>query len=125
MTSYLDEIKHMNNETNREGAIEMSGSDADKNDKDMTVEQWLQVRKEAGLKIDAATAVVIMDYRCHLDPYGVYQDIPEEYRNTGKEYFARSPESDIWVAFYHLPDETLEKLWKRLADTDFDPDCPF
>ncbi len=113
-----DEVKTMSNDTNAEGTIEMSNTNTDKTDNDLTVEQWLQVRKEAGLKIDPGTAEVVMDYRCHLDPYGVYPDIPEEYRYIGKEYFVRSPGSDIWVAGYHLPDGIWEKIRSTARDDD-------
>jgi hypothetical protein len=78
----------------------------------LTVEQWLQVRKEAGLRIDIETAEVEWIYAQTLDPYGVIADLPEEYRQVGRSYFARSPGSDIWVSFYDLPDETRDKLWK-------------
>ncbi len=62
----------------------------------LTVEQWLQLRKEAGLRIDPETAEVKWTYAYTLDPYGVY-DLAEEDRQVGREYFARSPGSDIWV----------------------------
>ncbi len=35
---------------------------------EVTVEQWLTIRKEAGLKIDPETAKVIWDHRQVLDP---------------------------------------------------------
>ncbi len=86
----------MSNDTNAEG----------------TVEQWLQVRKEAALRIDAETAEVFWTYGLTMDPYGVLPDLPEEYRQIGREYFARSPESDIWVSFSDLPNDTCNKLWE-------------
>src|SRR5262245_6113391 len=36
----------------------------------MTIEQWLAIRKEAGLKIDPATAETCWQYAQTLDPYG-------------------------------------------------------
>jgi hypothetical protein len=42
------------------------------------VEQWLAIRKEAGLKINPKTAEVEWRYAQTLDPYGVYPDLPEE-----------------------------------------------
>jgi hypothetical protein len=96
MPSNLDERKTMSNDTNAEG----------------TVEQWLQVRKEAALRIDAETAEVFWTYGLTMDPYGVLPDLPEEYRQIGREYFARSPESDIWVSFSDLPNDTCKKLWE-------------
>ena len=69
------------------------------------MEQWLVVRKEAGLKINPKTAEVDAQT---LDPYGVYPDLPEECQQVGREYFARSPGSDIWVHFHDLPEETRD-----------------
>ena len=69
----------------------------------MTVEQWLAIRKEAALKIDPDTAEVDWTYGLTLDPYGVYPDLPEEYRQVGREYFACSPGSDIWVELLRPP----------------------
>ena len=43
-----------------------------------------------------------------LDPYGVYPDLPEECQQVGREYFARSTGSDIWVHFHDLPEETRD-----------------
>jgi hypothetical protein len=51
-------------------------------------------------------------------PYGV-RDIPEEYRDfRGKNWFARAPGSDIWVAFDDLPDEICKALQRRPAMDD-------
>lgn len=61
------------------------------------LKEWLAIRKEAGLKIDPETAEVDWCYALTLDPYGVYPELPEDCRQVGREYFARSPESDIWV----------------------------
>ena len=80
---------------------------------EMTVEQWLAVRKEAGLKIDPETAEVFWTYGLTLDPYRVYPNLPEEYRQVGRTYFARSPESDIWVEFDDLPEATRDALWGK------------
>ena len=65
---------------------------------------WLASRKEAGLKIDPETAEVEWTYAQTLDPYGVYPELPEENRQVGRAYFARSPGSDVWVSFGDLPD---------------------
>lgn len=78
---------------------------------ELTIEQWLQIRKEEGRKIDPDTAEVDWCYAQVLDPYGVDPELPEEYRQVGREYFARSPGSDIWVCFGDLPSVTSEKLW--------------
>jgi hypothetical protein len=79
----------------------------------LTVEQWLLIRKEAGLTINADTAEVDWWYGLTLDPYGVLPELPEEYRQSGRVYFARAPSSDIWVHFSDLPDATRDALWNR------------
>ena len=76
-------------------------------------EIWLAIRKEAGLKIDPETAEVQYIYAQTLDPYGVDPDLPEELQQIGREYFARSPGSDVWVCFYDLPEATRDALWKK------------
>ena|ERR1700739_3387264 len=78
-------------------------------------EEWLAVRKKAALKIDPETAEVLWAYRLTVDPYGLYpeEEIPEECRQVGREYFARSPGSDIWVLFADLPTATADALWEE------------
>ena len=78
----------------------------------IAVEAWLQVRKEAALKIDPETAEVTWCYRQTLDPYGVQVEIPEEYQQIGREYFACAPDSDIWVWFGDLPGAISARLWE-------------
>jgi hypothetical protein len=80
---------------------------------DTAREQWLAIRREAGLKIDPETAEDDWTYAQTLDPYGVVPDLPEECEQIGREYFARSPDSDIWVHFSDLPEATSEALWKK------------
>jgi hypothetical protein len=80
----------------------------------MTVDEWRAARKEAGLKIDPKTAEVDWEYGQILDPYGIYGDeLPEECDQIGRIYFARSPGSDVWVAFADLPDATRSALWDK------------
>ena len=81
------------------------------NEKTVTVEEWLTVRKEAGLQIDPETAEVMWTYANILDPYGVYPDDSEEC--IGRAYFARSPGSDVWVHFWDLPAATRDALWEK------------
>jgi hypothetical protein len=76
-------------------------------------EAWLAISKEAGLKIDPETAEVEWDYAQTLDPYGVYPELPKELQQVGREYFARSPGSDVWVSFGDLPDATRNALWEK------------
>jgi hypothetical protein len=80
---------------------------------EIKIEEWLAIRKEAGRKIDPETAEVYWCYGQTLDPYGVYGELPEEYWQIGREYFARSPESDIWVWFGDLPAATRDALWEK------------
>ena len=77
------------------------------------IQQWLESRTEAGLKIDPETAEVDWEYGQVMDPYRVYSDLPEECQQVGRQYFARSPGSDIWVHFRDLPDETRHALWEK------------
>ena len=84
------------------------------NNIETAIEEFLAIRKEAGLKIDPETAEVTWEYAQTLDPYGIYPDLPEECQQVGREYFARSPGTDIWVQFGDLPEATREALWRRL-----------
>jgi hypothetical protein len=47
-------------------------------DDEMSVDQYLAIRKEAALKIDPDTAEVDWSYIQIMDPYGVRADLPEE-----------------------------------------------
>ena len=75
------------------------------------IEQWLAIRKEAGLKIDPETAERGWDYRLDGDPYGIYDEweLPEEFHCVNRAYWARAPGSDIWVHSGDLPEE----FWGR------------
>src|SRR5262245_45102985 len=53
-----------------------------------------------------------MDIRRHWRPCGVH-NLPEEGLCVGRAYFARSPESDIWVCFDDLPEMVRDALWDR------------
>ena len=75
----------------------------------MSVEQWLAIRKEAGLKIDPETAEVMWTYAQTLDPYGVYPDLPVECDCVGREYLPVFPEATFGSAFATCP--------KRFATT--------
>ena len=85
------------------------------------IDQWLEDRKRAGKLIDPTTAKVTFHWAEVLDPYGVLH-VPEESSCVGRSYFARSPESDIWVSFYDLPEKTREALWARIDAGEFDDD---
>jgi hypothetical protein len=64
------------------------------------------------LTVDPETAEVMWDYVYTIDPYGVDTDLPEEYRQIGRAYFARSPGSDIWVWFGDVPEKVQKRLWE-------------
>jgi hypothetical protein len=81
-------------------------------------QQWLAIRKEAGLKIDPETAEVFWEHGQVPDPYGLYDLTDEEYC-VGRNYFARAPGSDVWVSFDDLPDAVCDRLWARLKAGDF------
>lgn len=84
------------------------------------VQEWLAIRKEAGQKLDPETADVTWWYAQTADPYGVCAEFPAELDCVGREYFARSGGSKIWVQFSDLPDATVERLRERIEAGDFD-----
>ena len=55
------------------------------------------------------------------DPYGLY-DLTDEEDCIGRNYFARSPGSNVWVCFDDLPDAVRDRLWARLRAGDFADD---
>ena len=95
-----------------------AGNGADPQTSDIPIEEFLAIRKASGLKIEARSAEVMWCYAQTLDPYGI-DELPEECRQVGREYFARAPGSDIWVWFGDLPQETSEALWEAQARTCF------
>jgi hypothetical protein len=76
------------------------------------VEQWLAIRREEALRIDVETAEVTWTYAQTFDPYGV-EGVPEELKQIGREYFARSPGSKVWVWFGDLPHTVVAALWEK------------
>jgi len=80
---------------------------------EVTVEYLRMLRKEIGLHIDPETAEVWWEYAQTLDPYGDGLDIPEEYQQVGREYFARSPGSEAWIDFGDLPTAIRNALWEK------------
>ena len=60
-------------------------------------------------------------YAQTLDPYGIFTEPPDECVQVGREYFARSPGSDIWVQFGDLPEATRDLLWERIAKARISP----
>jgi hypothetical protein len=89
--------------------------DADDLKQIQRIKKWLATRKKAGRHIDPKTAEVTWDYAYMEDPYGVWQSIPlltRELDCVGREYFARAPESRVWVHFADLPAKTRDALLK-------------
>ena len=80
---------------------------------EITVEYLRALRRAVGLHIDPKTAEVEWVYAQVLDPYGDNPDLPEECRQVGRDYFVRSPGSDVWIWFGDLPDATWDRLWKK------------
>jgi hypothetical protein len=80
---------------------------------EMDRQQFLSTRKEVGRNIDPKTAEVYWHYAHTLDPYGIDPELPQEYQQVGRVYFARSPDNDIWVDFGDLPDSTRDALWRK------------
>jgi len=105
------EIKSNKQETNEKA--EKLRIKAKQSVEEMKVKKWLAIRKKAGRKIDPETAEVCCIYAQTLDPYGIYPELPEEYQQVGREYFAQSPGSDIWVLFGDLPRATRDALWEK------------
>ena len=46
------------------------------------------------------------------DPYEI-KNLGGEEREIGRNFFARSPGSDIWVSFGDLPEATRDALWDK------------
>jgi hypothetical protein len=72
--------------------------------------KWLLVRKEAGRQIDPETAKITWTYSWTEDPYGIDPELPEQCKVAAEEYFARCPDSDIWVCLWDLPTATRDAL---------------
>jgi hypothetical protein len=109
-TNDEDDVKHMSAEQwfaiGRAAARQTDPNSAE-------VQRWRAVRKAAGLQIDPETAEVVWTYAQTLDPYGVYPELPEEYQQVGREYFARAPGTNVWVDFGDLPPDVHHALWEK------------
>jgi hypothetical protein len=62
---------------------------------EVTVRYLKALRQAVGRQIDPETAEVDWIYAQTLDPYGDHPDLPEEYQQLGREYFARSPGANV------------------------------
>jgi hypothetical protein len=85
-------------------------------------QEFLSIRKAAGLKIDPATAEVMGRHVQILDPYGIRDLSPEE-ECVGAVLFARAPGGDVWVSQYELPSATVDTLRIRIKQEP-EPDDP-
>ena len=94
-------------------SMQMSEASKDNTETVLSTEQLAAMRKEAGLRIDPQTAEVTWTFAyVPFDPYSDGLLVPEEYKQVGRAYFARSPESDVWVWFGDLPQETQTRLFE-------------
>ncbi len=73
------------------------------------------MRKREALRIDPNTALVCWCYSLSMDPCQITSDLPEELQQVGREHFARSPDSDVWVSFWDLPEKVRDALGERHA----------
>jgi hypothetical protein len=74
------------------------------------IQAFLAEAKAEAQRIDPETAEVTFWWSDIDDPYCVYG---RPVACVGREYFARNPDSDIWVWFGDLPKKTLKKLEHR------------
>jgi hypothetical protein len=72
-----------------------------------------ELRKAVGGQIDPETAEVAWTFAQAFDPYNDGFDIPEEMQYVDREYFARSPGSNLWILFSDLPQATFDHLLKK------------
>jgi hypothetical protein len=77
----------------------------------------MEERRAAGLSLDPSTAEIDWNYAQTLDPYGDGLPLLPQEEQIGREYFARAPDSDIWVCVGDLPDATRNAIWKRFENT--------
>jgi hypothetical protein len=75
-------------------------------------DEYLAIRKQAALQIDAETAEVNWWWANELDPYGT-ENADEGYCCINRCYFVRAPGSGVWVHESGLPETTFEALRKR------------
>ena len=78
-----------------------------------TIGDFLAAREQAAKHIDPDTAEVYWEYGQVMDPYGIDAELPDELQGVERIYFARSPESEIWVCFDDLPEAVCSALWEK------------
>jgi hypothetical protein len=84
---------------------------------DAEYKRRMEERRAAAEIIDPTTAELKWWYGETLDPYGDGLPLLPFEEQTGREYFARAPGSDIWVSVDDLPDTTRDAIWKRFENT--------
>jgi hypothetical protein len=129
-TRYLRKLVATCRQLDRDVKRSKNASDADK---EQSIETKLTVAREEAYRIDPEIAEMGWDYRYISDPYAVLDErpdarvipdmdeirdmdeIPVEAKCLGREWFARSPKSEIWVWFGDLPGAVAEALMQRHA----------
>jgi len=82
--------------------------------------EWLASRKEIGRQINPEAAAVTWQFEPVLDPYRICKDLPDQLQLAGREYFARSLDSEDWVSFDDLPKSSRDRLGRRIRTGHFD-----
>ena len=83
----------------------------------MTVEQWLATRKEAGLKIDPETAEVDWIYAQTLDPYGVYRTSRRNASKLGVNILPVLPEATYGSILVICPRRSKPRCGKSINES--------
>ena len=89
------------------------------------VEAELAKRKADGLLIDPANCEKFRIYVEMLDPYCLFEKIPEEWSCISKEWFVRNLPDGCWVHVNDLPEETYKALMPKTVEYDPTVDVPF
>ena len=76
--------------------------------------EWLESRKEIGRQINPEAVDVTWQFESVLDPYQICKDLPDQLRLVGREYFARSLDTEDWVSFDDLPKSSRDQLWRGI-----------
>lgn len=76
--------------------------------------EWLASRNEIGRQINPEAAAVIWQFEPVLDPYELCEHLPDQLQLGGREYFARSLDTEDWVSFDDLPKSSRDRLWRRI-----------
>jgi hypothetical protein len=92
---------------------------------ELSKDEWLALRLAEAKLIDPATAKITIMRVNLVDPYGLGWDPDGEYMQVGKTYFARRPESNIWVWFEDIPNEVCVELLRRQNFDHLDDDDGF